>query len=353
MQLSERSRPLIEATLPIVSEHIDGIAKHFYQHMFASHPELLDGTFNRGNQAQGTQQEALAGSLAAYASALVGTPDQLPENLLARVAHKHASLGIRPDQYQIVHDNLTWAIADRLGDAVTPDVAAAWDEVYWLMAGSLIHIERGLYSSRAVKPQTIWRQWEVEQKIRETGDVVTFVVKRIDDRLVKPSLPGQYVTVQMPMPDGTHQPRQYSLSRADNGKYRQFTVKRVHGGGSPDGEVSTLLHDTVDVGDVLNLSVPSGALALDDYTGSAMVFVSAGIGITPMAGMLSHLVKAGSRLPVMLLHADRTRTTSRSGNAPYPSPRQRQAGAACPGPLSLPGATQLARGHSAPGRPAP
>jgi nitric oxide dioxygenase len=107
MQLSERSRPLIEATLPIVSEHIGEIAKNFYRHMFAGHPELLDGTFNRGNQAQGTQQEALAGSLAAYASALVSTPDHLPESLLARVAHKHASLGIRLDQYQIVHDNLT------------------------------------------------------------------------------------------------------------------------------------------------------------------------------------------------------------------------------------------------------
>lgn len=304
MQLSDRSRPLIEATLPVVSEHVDEIAKHFYRHMFTSHPELLDGTFNRGNQAQGTQQEALAGSVAAYASALISTPDHLPENLLARVAHKHASLGIRPDQYQVVHDNLTWAIADMLGDAVTPEVAAAWDEVFWLMADSLIHIERGLYSSRAVKPQTIWRQWEVEQKIHETGDVVTFVVKRIDDRLVKPSLPGQYITVQMPMPDGTHQPRQYSLSRADNGEYRQFTVKRVHGGGGPDGEVSTLLHDTVEVGDVLTLSVPFGALALDDYTGSPMVFVSAGIGITPMAGMLSHLARAGSRLPVVLMHAD-------------------------------------------------
>jgi nitric oxide dioxygenase len=101
------------------------------------------------------------------------------------------------------------------------------------MADSLIHIERGLHCSPAVKPQTIWRQWQVEQKIRETGDVVTFVVKRIDDRLVKPSLPGQYITVQMRMPDGTHQPRQYSLSRADNGKYRQFTVKSVHGGGNP------------------------------------------------------------------------------------------------------------------------
>jgi nitric oxide dioxygenase len=78
----------------------------------------------------------------------------------------------------------------------------------------------------------------------------------------------------------------------------------VHGGGNPDGEVSTLLHDTVNVGDVLLLSVPFGAVVLDDYFGRSMVFASAGIGITPMAGMLSHLVKAGSRLPVMLLHAD-------------------------------------------------
>jgi nitric oxide dioxygenase len=304
MHLSDKSRPLIEATLPVVGEHIEEIAERFYRNLFTAHPDLLDGTFNRGNQAQGTQQQALAGSVVAFASALVNTPEHLPENLLTRVAQKHASLGIRPDQYQVVCDNLMQAIADVLGDPVTPDIAAAWEEVYWLMAEALIHIERGLYSTRAVKPQTVWRQWEVEQKIRETDDAVTFVVKRIDDRLVKPSLPGQYITVQMPLPDGTHQPRQYSLSRADDGEYRQFTVKRVHGGGKPDGEVSTLLHDTVDVGDVLTLSVPFGALALDDYTGFPLVFASAGIGITPMAGMISHLVKAGSHLPIMLLHAD-------------------------------------------------
>ena len=302
--LSDKSRPIIKATLPLVGAHIQEITKRFYAHLFSTHPELLDGIFNRGNQAEGTQQQALAGSVAAFAGALVNSPDRLPENLLARVAHKHASLGIAPDQYQVVHDNLMWAIADVLGDAVTPQIEAAWDEVYWLMAYTLIHVERGLYSARGVRPQTVWRQWEVEQKIRETDDVVTFVVKRVDDRLVKPSLPGQYVTVQMPLPDGTRQPRQYSLSRADNGEYRQFTVKRVHGAGKPDGQVSTLLHTQVNVGDVLTMSVPFGAVVLDDAAGRPIVFASAGIGITPMAGMLSHLAKAGSHLPIMLLHAD-------------------------------------------------
>jgi nitric oxide dioxygenase len=44
-------------------------------------------------------------------------------------------------------------------------------------------------------------------------------------------------------------------------------------------------------------------VVLDD-SGRPLVFASAGIGITPMAGMLSHLVAAGSHLSVRLLHAD-------------------------------------------------
>jgi nitric oxide dioxygenase len=301
--LSEQNRPIVEATLPVVGQHIGAIAGRFYEHLFAAHPELMDGTFNRGNQTSGEQQQALAGSVAAFASALVTTPAYLPENLLSRIAHKHASLGISPAQYQVVHDNLMWAIVDVLGDAVTPEVAAAWDEVYWLMANALINQERGLYSARGVRPETVWRPWRVERKIRETAEVVTLVVKRVDDRLVKTSLPGQYVTVKMLMPDGLHQPRQYSLTRADDGEHRQFSVKRVHGGGKPDGEVSTLLHDEVDIGDVLTLSLPYGDVVLDD-AGRPVVFASAGMGISPMAGMLSHLVAAGSGLSITVLHAD-------------------------------------------------
>lgn len=301
--LSDTSRPVIEATLPVVGENIQEIARRFYAHMFTENPGLIDGLFNRGNQADGKQQQALAGSVAAFAGMLVNTPDQLPDHLLSRISHKHVSLGLRPDQYQVVHDHLMWAIVDVLGDAVTPEVAAAWDEVYWLMANLLINNERGLYDAVRLSPETVWRTWRVAERIQETEDVVTFIVERTDERDVKPSLPGQYVTIQVLMPDGVRQPRQYSLTRADDGEHRQFSVKRVHGLATPDGEVSNLLHSSVHVGDEVTLSAPFGDVVLK-FTDRPIVFASAGIGVTPMAGMLSHLVASGSQRKVAMLHAD-------------------------------------------------
>ena len=84
----------------------------------------------------------------------------------------------------------------------------------------------------------------------------------------------------MTMPDGVQQPRQYSLTKADDGQHRQFAVKRVHGLPTPDGEMSNLLHNEVQVGDEVVLSAPFGDVVLE-YTDRPLVLASAGIGITP------------------------------------------------------------------------
>ncbi|WP_246848572.1 hypothetical protein [Pseudarthrobacter sp. NIBRBAC000502772] len=57
--------------------------------------------------------------------------------------------------------------------------------------------------------------------------------------------------------------------------------------------MSNLLHDSVNVGDEVVLSAPFGDVVME-YTDRPVVLASAGIGITPMAGRLSRLAKAGA-----------------------------------------------------------
>lgn len=300
--LSERSAETIRATLPAVGGAIGEITALFYDKLFTAHPELLRDLFNRGNQANGTQRQALAGAIAAFAAALVNRPDARPEVMLARIAHKHAALGITPDQYRVVHTHLFAAIAAVLGDAVTDEVAAAWDEVYWLMADTLIDLESRLYADADTPDGDTWRDYRVVGRYPETDDVVTFLVRPADGSAVPPSRPGQYLSVQVELPDGARQIRQYSLSGTHAGAL-QFTVKKVTG--APDGEVSAYLHDQVHDDDLLRVGAPFGDVTLDDGE-NPVLLVSAGIGCTPMIGMLGHLAAIDSPRRVIVVHADRT-----------------------------------------------
>ncbi|MGW5656167.1 globin domain-containing protein [Streptomyces humi] len=302
--LSEPSAATVRATLPAVGAAIGEITERFYARLFAAHPELLRDLFNRGNQAAGTQRQALAGSIAAFATHLLDRPDRRPDAMLGRIAHKHASLGVAPEQYDVVHEHLFAAIVEVLGEAVTPEVAAAWDEVYWLMANALIAIEKRLHEESG---DTGFRPWEVVERVPETADVVTFRVRPADGGAVRGFRAGQYVSVGVTLPDGARQIRQYSLSGAPGESVRQFSVKRVAGNGTtPDGEVSGHLHARVRAGDVLELSEPYGDLVLDGTAGRPLLLASAGIGVTPMVAMLAALAADGHRNPVTVVHGDRS-----------------------------------------------
>ncbi len=307
--LSAESAAVVRATLPAVAGALDEITTRFYGAMFRDRPELLDGMFNRGNQASGAQRRALAGSIAGFATALLDDPDTRPDTLLDRIAHKHAAVGVTDDQYTIVHKYLFGAIAEVLGDAVTPEVAAAWDEVYWLMAGALISREARLYQDAGVEPGRVWRQWSVVERRTETPDVVSFVLRPADGRPAPEARAGQYVSVRALMPDGIHQLRQYSLSSDPAGNCGGSPSSGSPGtDGAPDGEVSRLLHERIREGDELTLSAPFGDVFLDDPADATtpVVLVSAGIGGTPMTSILARLAALGSPRPVLVLHADRS-----------------------------------------------
>ncbi|MEU0053825.1 globin domain-containing protein [Streptomyces sp. NPDC006309] len=301
--LTEQSAATVRATLPAVGAAIGEITERFYGRLFAAQPELLRDLFNRGNQASGAQKQALAGSIAAFATHLLDHPDRRPDAMLARIAHKHASLGVSAEQYEVVHEHLFAAIAEVLGDAVTPQVAAAWDEVYWLMAHALVAVEKRLYEESAGRG---FREFEVVERVAETADVVTFRLRPADGGPVAGFRAGQYVSVRVTLDDGARQIRQYSLSGAPGETVRQISVKRVDGGTAPDGEVSNHLHARVRPGDLLELSEPYGDLVLASGPDTPLLLASAGIGVTPMVAMLADLAASGHRGPVTVVHGDRS-----------------------------------------------
>lgn len=291
-KLTPENEEIVKATLPAVADNISEIARVFYATMFAKHPELLANTFNRAKQKQGSQQKALAASVATFASMLVDPNAPDPVDLLARIGHRHVSLGITEDQYQIVYENLFAGIVEVLGaDVVTEEVAAAWSQVYWIMAEVLIQYEKALYESDGLEYGDVFREVTVVEREDLSDSVTTYV---IEGDLTKP-LPGQYTSIGVVLEDGARQLRQYSIIAQQPGRYT-IAVET-------EGEVSTYLREKVQVGDTIQATIAAGDLVLEEGD-SPVVLVSSGIGSTPMVGMLSYLARTGSGRPAVYLHAD-------------------------------------------------
>lgn len=303
--LSSSSEAVIATTAAVVADHAEQITARFYPRMFAEQPELLR-VFNLANQATGEQSRALAASVVAYAVQLIDPSAPSFAHVMTRIAHKHVSLGIRPEQYTIVGHHLLAAVSETLGAAVTPAVADAWGEVYWLFATQLIAEEARLYARAGVDPTTPTRPFRVVRRIEETDNVVSLVLEPADGAPVPVIQPGQYVSLFVDLPGGERQPRQYTVSSTAVGTRLQVTVRKVIGTrGAPDGRVSSYLHDHAPVGHLIDVSAPAGDLVVPS-SDSPLLLATAGAGITTVLPIVEHIARTQPQRPVIVAHADRT-----------------------------------------------
>ncbi|MCO4757310.1 MAG: NO-inducible flavohemoprotein [Oceanospirillaceae bacterium] len=298
MSLSPQTISIVKSTAPVLAQHGEEITQHFYQQMFKENPELLD-IFNAANQKTGRQQAALANAVYAYAANI----DNLGVLTAAvqRIAHKHASFNILPEHYPIVGKHLLGAVAHVLGDAVTDDVVEAWTEAYGLLADIFIEVEEGIYRENE-NSQGGWRgtrNFKVVGKVLESELITSFYFEPVDGGTVAEFIPGQYIGIYLQPADSENRCiRQYSLSDAPNGKQYRISVKR-----EDNGQISNHLHDTVQVGDTVQLSPPSGDFFLDTRAESPVVLLSGGVGQTPMLSMLNSLVAKNSQREIRYVHS--------------------------------------------------
>lgn len=300
--MSPQQKDLVKATVPVLKEHGILLTTHFYNRMFTHNPELKH-LFNMGNQQNKRQQTALATAVLAYAEHIEDPSVLLP--VVDTIGHKHASLDIRPEHYAIVGKHLIASIAEVLGEAATPELLEAWTIAYRQLAALMSGHEQSLYDEKVSVPGgwSGWRPFKVREKIRESEEITSFYLYPVDGGGVADFKPGQYISVRLFLPEyNLLQPRQYSLSSAPNGEYYRISVKREAGSQHPDGMISNRLHDFVQPGDVLDLSAPSGNFTLNEHDEKPRVFISGGVGQTPLMAMLETLVRSESTAPITWIH---------------------------------------------------
>ncbi|MHA7772068.1 FAD-binding oxidoreductase [Roseibium sp. M-1] len=144
------------------------------------------------------------------------------------------------------------------------------------------------------------RSLRLVERVKESADVTSFHFEARDGGPLKPFVAGQHLPLELNLTGGLGKvSRSYSLSGSPKaGRYR-ISVKR-----EPQGLVSRILHDGLEVGTMIDAGTPAGTFGLPE-TQDPLVLVSAGIGVTPLLSML-HAVAAeeGSR-PVWFVHGAR------------------------------------------------
>lgn len=317
---------IVKATVPVLKEHGNTITEVFYRNLIGENPTLRN-VFSKTSQDTLRQPRALANAVLAYATYI----DDLPKLAAAveRIAHKHVSLQVSPEQYDIVGQYLIQAIGQVLGDAATPPIVDAWTAAYGALASVFIGREGQMYKANAADGWVGWRKFRVLRRVAESSTITSFYLTPSDGTPLPKYLPGQYVSLQIHVPQlGYLQSRQYSLSEAprDVAEYYRISVKKDEGE-KPDmpGIISNLLHEKYAVGSEVELSHPQGEFFVDpadqSKEGVPAVLISVGVGATPLMGILSSLVpqegvsNAPVKRPVSWIHSSRSSATLPFGEA--------------------------------------
>mmetsp|Transcript_23101 Transcript_23101/g.41745 ORF Transcript_23101/g.41745 Transcript_23101/m.41745 type:complete len:431 (+) Transcript_23101:55-1347(+) len=304
--LTTKTLDLVKATLPAVAEAGPAFTGHFYKRMFKAHPELLN-TFNVANQRQGRQQKALFNAVAACAVNVL-EHGCLPTEMLEGVHHKHCALDVQPAQYDVVAEHIIGTIVEMLDPG--QEVLDAWGELYGAVADRCVTREEEIYKQTESLPGG-WRglrKFKVVEKTPKSEVITKFTFAPADGQKICEFIPGQYTSVWL-QPDSwdNRQVRHYSLVSDVGTDSYSIAVKKEH-----NGLMSSYLHDRLAVGDEVDLSAPFGNFNIGGCEklwtsdpNAPVVMLSAGVGITPMLGMLGNLkngVTPQSR-PVVWMHA--------------------------------------------------
>lgn len=293
--LDNQTIATVKSTIPAILELGPRLTAHFYDRMFSHNPELKD-IFNMSNQRNGHQREALFNAVCAYASNIDNLAALGPA--VEKIAQKHTSFAIRPEQYNIVGTHLLASIDEMLHPGA--EVLEAWEKAYGVLAGIFIQREEQIYEQSEHKTGG-WRgtrEFVISEIAPQSSVIKSFVLTPADGQPVAGYRAGQYLALWVDDPSFENKEiRQYSLTRSPNGKNYRLAIRHEEG-----GTMSSWLHQQK-VGTHLRAAPPAGDFFLDVKPETPVTLISAGVGLTPMLAMLHQLAENRHPSTVQWFHA--------------------------------------------------
>ena len=133
-----------------------------------------------------------------------------------------------------------------------------------------------------------FKAFKIVKKEQESSVITSFYLEASDGKPVPNFQAGQYITIRLSIPGEEYLlNRQYSLSDSPGKQTLRISVKKETGENiDQNGKVSNYLHDSVNVGDKVEMTAPAGDFVLDGSANSPLYLISGGVGITPMLSML-------------------------------------------------------------------
>jgi ferredoxin-NADP reductase/MOSC domain-containing protein YiiM len=174
-----------------------------------------------------------------------------------------------------------------------PSLSAGWKGSFEALVAA--QERHGLGGNAGLAPSSTpppawpgFRSLRVAAVERESVDVLSFVLESEDRAPLSAPLPGQFLVFKLELDRGSAPIlRSYSMSGPPGAGTYRVSVKRSTGVGS------RYFHDTIRVGDLLQVSAPRGSFTLAPGN-NPLVLLSAGIGATPVLAMLHWLAVNGT-----------------------------------------------------------
>jgi ferredoxin-NADP reductase/phenylpropionate dioxygenase-like ring-hydroxylating dioxygenase large terminal subunit len=153
-------------------------------------------------------------------------------------------------------------------------------------------------------------------KVEPESEIISsFYLRRADGKPLAPWEPGQFLPIRVTIP-GQPRPalRTYTLSTTPNPDHYRLSIRRSEG----DALVSRFLHADGKPGLRIEAMTPRGKFVLTPASERPVVFISGGVGITPMIAMATHIVEEGRRSgkfrPVWFIHGANSGRVHAFGN---------------------------------------